>query len=152
MSSGPPSTRSGHRPTWRSAWLLGALLLGIIGMHGLSPHGAVGAGHDLHLVTAATATHPGAPPPMTAMAAATIDRASPRTSVASGPISDGMGGGMEEVCVAVLIGFAVLLLVARGVGGRADSLLPAPPCRRGPPPLHRILRPPSLEQLSLMRC
>jgi hypothetical protein len=138
----------GRSPGWGLAGLLFLLVLGIIGMHGVGPHGVGAGGHVVPaLVTASTAVvaehgdHP-----VTAGAFAVADSDGPLKAV---PGNGEHGPGLLELCMAVLLGFAVLLLIALAVGGRPAHI---PPIRIGMRSRAHRPVPPSLTGLSLLRC
>jgi hypothetical protein len=62
------------------------------------------------------------------------------------------GPGLLELCMAALLGFAVLLVIVLAAGGRPALVLHIPPIRIGMRSRAHRPVPPSLTQLSLLRC
>lgn len=127
--------------------LLFVLLLGIVGMHGVGPHGLDSGEHHqlLPVVVSDVASDDGSHATMAAVVA-----------VAHEPVdvvgtADDIGRGMVVLCLAALFALSIFLQRALAAARRPTS---RPPMRsacvrvgnaRGPDP-------PSLAQLSLLRC
>ena len=142
-------TRALGRPAgWVLAGLLFVLLVGIVGMHGLGPHGASSIGHHeagLQAGGDGGAEVGGIDPTMAVVVA--VDHQSTEVSGAA----DEHGSAIVELCLAVLLGLATFFLLLGATGRRRTSVLPAHPHQtwagRGRAPVPR-----SLAQLSLLRC
>jgi len=140
------ATRSPHRMT-RLGFIV-AVMLCVLAMHGLGPHG-----------TATTQTGIASAGHGIAMATPDMQNATSDTGVAAGdgvrasPPSDGTTDhSLAELCLAVLLtlGMAMLALAARGRRSRAWAAVPGLLGRRLAD--FRSPDPPSLSQLSLLRC
>lgn len=132
--------------------LLMLVVLGVLGMHGLAAHSLSAASH-----TAQT-------PPTVAMGSLDMEPSGPTALneriLAAGQHqvgSPGPGGGddhmaMVGICVAVLTGLALALAMALGRSYRVCWRVSPRAWRREPPLRSRIPRPPTLAELSLLRC
>lgn len=154
---------------WITVGLFVVLVLGVLGMHGLAAHGVPGAGHHGGAQAAALPhAEPQAPP--TALASAThaddtttagcqCDAGPTTTALSSavrvdgaGESTGGHGAGLLELCLAVLTGIVLVLLLTAAI-----VRAPLGRLRRASTQAVRVLRarapdPPSLHQLSLLRC
>jgi len=138
--------RNPHR--WNRMGLVVVVLLGVLAMHGLGPHGTATSGSGLaaagHGIAMATSDLPAMPDETEAGA---------NHGVQAGPPGDASSGhSLVELCLAVLLGLgiALLALAARGRRSRAWAAVPGLLGRRL---AHfRSPDPPSLSQLSLLRC
>lgn len=144
-----------HRPTrWAMVGALVLLAMGIIGMHGLGLHEARAAGHagsstPVTSPLAADSSHPAAD---SASMAASEDPPSRPVPDESGH----HGSSVLEVCIAALVGLGLLLVLARAAARRSwlTAPLAALAARRAAFPARARAHdpPPSLAELSLLRC
>jgi MYXO-CTERM domain-containing protein len=136
---------------WALRGLLLVLLLGIFGMHALSPHGSEASAHS--------ATQSG--PPLAGHGAAAGDMppdgSGKPAQLEMVPVtvsSEGSdpGGSTTELCLAVLLGLGLAALLALAASRRSVRLRIRPAVWL---PLSRsqfLPRPPTLSELSLLRC
>jgi len=142
----PDELITGRTPGWLLTGLLGGLILGIVGMHGLTngpmanDHGAghqpqavvENIGHDLLAPTAATGA--------AAQQTATPD-----------PLSSD-GHGALALCLVMLVGLGLMVLTALRGRPRAVALAPRLGLDRRPRPGRGLRAPPLLSELSILRC
>jgi hypothetical protein len=133
-------------PPWATIGLLGILLLGVLAMHGLASHYATGVGHS---EVGATANILETSSPVGISQPDPCDCHAEQVVVAAG--GHNTVTGLLTICVAVLVGIAVLLIAALVVTRRFAFQWPrlhqqVKPVRLGGPD------PPTLYQLSLLRC
>jgi hypothetical protein len=130
-------------PRWATIGLLGVLLLGVLAMHGLASHYSTG---DVHGEIGATASIPDLSSPGGMSPADTCE------APACHEGGDDSHSGLLTLCMAVLVGIAVVLILTVVVTrhsalSRWTSLRqPVKQVRLGGPD------PPTLYQLSLLRC
>lgn len=142
-----PTMRAPSGPIgWGMAGLLLVLLLGIIGMHGVGPHG-VGA-HPAVAVVNDGATERGH------MTAGTTEASNGAVFDADGTPTTGdhRPTGLLELCMAALVGFAVLLLIGLTAGRWPGLRLRIQHLRIAAQGAARSSDPPDLTRLSLLRC
>jgi hypothetical protein len=130
-------------PPWATLGLLGILLLGVLAMHGLASHHLAGVGHS---EIGATTSTPDMSSPTGRSQADTCKSTVCHKGDHDAPT------GLMTVCMAVLVGIAILLIVAlratrhSALPGRTHIRLPVKPTLLGGPD------PPNLHELSLLRC
>jgi hypothetical protein len=128
------------------AGMLFIVLAGVVGMHGLGPHGVGGLTHM------ATTTHAAMDPGHRDVGLTGPNAAGPSlAAVLEGGDRHGPGMGLGELCVAVLsaLGLAVLLAGRHCGRGRVRPLLAG--ASRAPLPRARDPDAPSVMQLSVLR-
>jgi Family of unknown function (DUF6153) len=130
-------------PRWATIGLLGILLIGVFAMHGLASHHVTDVGHG---EIGATASIPDMSSP------AGMSEADPCEAAVCQKGDHEASTVLLTLCIAVLVGIAVLLVGALAATRR--SAVPRRTCIR-----HRIRPvplggpdPPNLHQLSLLRC
>lgn len=146
------SPRIRHRRRVRPgllATMVVAIVLGVLGMHGIDGHGVSLQGPMAHAADADTSTAPAMAGHDTALGAAV-------TSNDVHPAGDGMGGTVM-VCVAMLAGAAMVLLAVLVRRGRLPKvwavLEPAGRVRRVVPVVLRSgTGPPAVWRFSVIRC
>jgi Family of unknown function (DUF6153) len=131
-------------PRWATIGLLGTLLLSVLAMHGLGSHYVIGAGHgEIGLAAAST-------PDMSSTDR--VSQTDPCKAPACHKGRHDASTGLLILCTAVLVGIAVLLILAL-VATRHSALSRWTR-------IHQRIRttgiggpdPPTLYQLSLLRC
>jgi hypothetical protein len=143
MTGGLQTTGRFGMPRWATIGLLGTLLLGVLAMHGLASHSVTGVGHGETGATASTSDM------------SSPDRVSETDPCEAPACHKGRhdaSTGLLTLCMGVLVGIAVLLILVL-VATRNSALARwtrihqrIRPTRIGGPD------PPTLYQLSLLRC
>lgn len=138
-------------PFWCLAGLLGALVIGIIAMHGLTSHSRTPSHHAVLATTAASPTEvavhggePGAPvdtPHRAAVAAAQVHNE-----------GDDESSGFQTLCLAVLVVAGIWLARRAAAIVRVGWLAPRLSAVALVRPVTCGRPPPSLAHLSILRC
>ena len=132
---------------WGRAAVLTMLLLGILGMHVLAAHCSPSGGHGTEMAVVSAGPLPAdhaEPTVMREAGGGGHSRQSP---------DHGTGDlGMAGICMVALVGLALALAMA--LVRRSRTLWRVPPrvWLRTPRPRSRLARPPTLAELSLLRC
>jgi hypothetical protein len=138
-------------PRWATIGLLAILLLGVLAMHGLASHLVPGVGHgEMGAVIRSLEMPSAVGPSHEDMCEASV--CPTERLAAAGAGGQSTGTGLLTLCIAVLVGVATLLILAL-VAARHSAPHrwvrihhPMMPIRCGGPD------PPSLHELSLLRC
>jgi len=138
---------TGRTPGWLLTGLLGGLILGIVGMHGLT-NGPMAndhvAGHEPQAPVENVGHDLLAAPPGTTGSAA-------QQTAPPDPLSSD-GHGALALCLVMLAGLGLMLLTALQGRPRAVALAPRLGLDRRPRPGRRLRAPPLLSELSILRC
>lgn len=153
MGRSETSARRGHHAWSLRGGLLALVVLGILGMHGLDIHGPPQAVHtDATSIASASSHH----------ADDANDAGNPTTRAHASPTSDASVSSAERstagdlckigVCIAALAGLIWLLAMARGRANRPRWRTPLRTHLALPRLRPHLPRPPTLAELSLLRC
>ena len=160
MSLSTVSAGRGRPVAWPRAGILTVVLLGILGMHGLAAH-CPPSGDDLGEVsTVSMGSHGpdqadvlmlGSVAPVATDQVAAPSEHQPERAPAEG--SSGLNGmGLVGACIVALVGLGLVLAIARARGHRAWWASPISTRQILTRVRSRLPRPPTLAELSLLRC
>jgi uncharacterized membrane protein YidH (DUF202 family) len=137
---------------WMRAAVLTMLVFGIVGTHGLAAHCSPSGSHSTEMAVVAAS-------PLLADQAERTGMGEPVTGGAGhrgqSPPDEGTDGhhlGMVGICIVALAGLALALSIALVRRNRTLWRIPRRVWLRTPRPRSRLPRPPTLAELSLLRC
>ena len=136
---------------WGRAAVLTMVLFGILGMHGLAAHCCPSGSHgtEMTVVSAGPLRADKAEP--TVMREPAASEAGHR-ALSSDQGADDHGLGMIGICIVALAGLALTLSIALVRKHRTLWRISPRVWLRTPRPRSRLQRPPTLAELSLLRC